>query len=131
MHRPARRYTRDHAWIEPDGELWVVGLTARAIEQLGELSAVHLRVAPDEALAHGQCFAAVESVKAEVELHAPLSGAVVRVNHELELHPERLSDDCYGEGWMIALRPSDAAELATLLDAEAYSELLKTAAHRV
>ena len=49
------------------------------------------------------------------------------MNGGLDLHPERISDDCYGEGWMIALRPPDLTEFGTLLDALAYSELLKTA----
>ncbi|HEY8379501.1 MAG TPA: glycine cleavage system protein H [Nannocystis sp.] len=123
-----RRYARNHVWAELDGDSnIVVGLSARAIEQLGRITDFSLRVQPGAELGPGECFAVVESDKAEVELFTPVSGAVVRVNSELDFQPERISDDCYGEGWMIALRPPDLSEYDALLDALAYSELLKTA----
>lgn len=131
MSARIRRYARNHIWAELDGERVLVGLSARAVEQLGEVTAFALRVQPGEELASGQCFAALESAKAEVELFSPLSGAIDSVHESLELHPELLADDCYGEGWMIALRPHDLAEFTALLDAESYSELLKTASHRL
>lgn len=127
---PTRRYARNHVWAELDGELAVIGLSARAIDGLGELSSFTFRVQPGDELAPGQCFAVLESAKAEVELFTPLGGAVDRVHASLEVRPELISDDCYGEGWMLALRPGDPGEHAALLDAVAYSELLKTAAHR-
>lgn len=130
MTAPIRRYARNHIWAELDGERVIVGLSARAVEQLGEVTAFALRVQPGEELAAGQCFASLESAKAEVELFSPLSGAIDSVHESLAVHPELLAEDCYGEGWMIALRPADPAEFTALLDAESYSELLKTASHR-
>lgn len=125
-----RRYARNHVWAELDGDLAVIGLSARAIEGLGELSSFAFRVQPGDELAPGQCFAVLESAKAEVELFTPLGGSVDRVHTALELRPDLIADDCYGEGWMLALRPGDPSEHAGLLDAIAYSELLKTSAHR-
>jgi glycine cleavage system H protein len=121
-----RRYARNHVWAELDGDCVVVGLSTRALEQLGEITDFALRIQPGAELGPGECFAVLESTKAEVELFTPVSGAVVRVHEGLDLHPERINDDCYGEGWMIALRPPDLTEFGALLDAVAYSELLKT-----
>lgn len=124
---PSRRYARNHVWAKLDGERLLIGLSARAIEQLGEITGFTLRARPGEALAVGQCFAALESDKAEVELFTPVGGDVVHVHEGLELHPELIGEDPYGDGWMLELRPADLAEWSALLDAEAYSELLKTA----
>jgi glycine cleavage system H protein len=123
-----RRYARNHVWAELDGDSVLVGLSARALDQIGEITEFSLRVQPGDELAPGQCFAVLESAKAEVELFTPLSGAVVRVHEGLDLSPSLITEDCYGEGWMIAVRPPDLSEYSALLDAEAYSELLKTAA---
>ena len=121
-----RRYARNHVWANLDGERVVIGLSTRAVDQLGEISEFALRVAPGDELAQGQCFAVLESAKAEVELFTPISGLVVSVHEGLDLSPGTINDDCYGEGWMIAVTPPDLGEYSALLDAEAYSELLKT-----
>jgi glycine cleavage system H protein len=121
-----RRYARNHVWAELDGDCILVGLSARALEQLGEITDFSLRVQPGSELGPGQCFAVLESAKAEIELYTPLSGSVERVHEDLDLHPEQITDDCYGAGWMIALKPPDLVEFGALLDAVAYSELLKT-----
>lgn len=125
-----RRYSRHHVWAEPDGDLLVLGLSARALEGLGEISSFSFRVRPGDELEAGACFGALESAKAEVELFTPIGGTVTRVHETLEVCPDPIEGDCYGEGWMLALRPHDPAELAALLDAEAYSELLKTGSLR-
>lgn len=125
-----RRYSRHHVWADPDGDLLVLGLSARALEGLGEISSFSFRVRPGDEIATGGCFGAIESAKAEVELFTPIGGAVTRVHESLELRPELIEGDCYGEGWMLAIRPHDPAELASMLDAEAYSELLKAGSLR-
>ena len=127
---PNRRYARNHVWARLDGDAVLIGLSARALEQLGEITGFSLRARPGDELAGGQCFAALESDKAEVELFTPVGGAVVRVHEALELRPEVIGDDCYGDGWMLELRPGDLGEWNSLLDPVAYSELLKTATHR-
>lgn len=126
---PNRRYARNHVWARLDGEQIVIGLSARAVEQLGAITGFTLRARPGDELSGGECFAALESDKAEVELFTPVGGEVVRVHESLELRPDEIGDDCYGDGWMLAVRPADLTEWSALLDPVAYSELLKTSTH--
>jgi glycine cleavage system H protein len=124
-----RRYTKDHEWAKEDGTHLLVGITAFAVEQLGDITLVNIDVKAGDTLAAGKAFGTIESVKTLSDLFAPVSGKVVRVNAALQDKPELVNEDCYGAAWMIEVLPSDASELRTLLDAAAYGELLKTAAH--
>jgi glycine cleavage system H protein len=113
------RYTREHEWARRKGALVVVGVTAFAQEQLGDV--VYLEL-PDvgDVVKKGESFGVVESTKAVSELFAPISGKVVEVNDPLSDAPETVNDDPYEEGWMIAIEPSDPRELEALMDAKAY-----------
>jgi len=127
--RADRRYTKDHEWAKEDDGVVLVGITAYAVDQLGDITLVNVDVKPGDTLTAGKAFGTIESVKTLSDLFAPVSGRVERVNAELESRPELVNDDCYGKAWMIAVTPSDKSELEPLLDAKAYTELLKTAAH--
>ncbi|MDI3282447.1 glycine cleavage system protein GcvH [Polyangium sp. 15x6] len=128
--RSDRRYTNDHEWAKEDGNVVRVGITAYAIDQLGDITLVNLDVKPGETITRGKAFGTIESVKTLSDLFAPLSGKVVEVNTALETRPELVNDDCYDRAWMIAVEPSDRSELDGLLDVTAYTELLKkTAGH--
>lgn len=120
------RYTKDHEWARLDGDLIVVGVTAHAVEQLGDITMVSLPN-PGTELAAGESFGDIDSVKAVSELFAPLSGAVVECNEVLEDAPETVNEDPYGEGWLLKLKAGDPAELETLLDADAYAKLVADA----
>lgn len=123
-----RRYSRDHSWAERrDGALWV-GLTAHAIERLGRLTQLLLSATPGQQLPAGGVFGSLESDKTVIELYTPVGGRVLAINEALMRAPARLQDDCYQEGWLLRLEPGDAAEFLGLLDASAYSLLLKTRA---
>lgn len=123
-----RRYSRDHSWAERrDGALWV-GLTAHAIERLGRLTQLLLSATPGQQLPAGGVFGSLESDKTVIELYTPVGGRVLAINEALMRAPARLQDDCYQEGWLLRLEPGDAAEFLVLLDASAYSLLLKTRA---
>lgn len=124
-----RRYTKDHEWAKPEDGKIRVGITAFAVDQLGDITLVNLDVKPGDTLTVGKAFGTIESVKTLSDLFAPLSGKVERVNPDLESRPELVNDDCYEKAWMIEIVPSDAKELDGLLDAEAYTSFLKTAAH--
>ena len=124
-----RRYTKDHEWAKREGGEVRVGITAFAVDQLGDITLVNIDVKPGDTLTAGKAFGTIESVKTLSDLFAPLSGKVASVNAALEGAPELVNDDCWEKAWMIAIEPSDAAELDTLLDAAAYEEVLKTAAH--
>ena len=127
--RGDRRYTKDHEWAKEDGGEVLVGITAFAVDQLGDITLVNLDVKPGETLIAGKAFGTIESVKTLSDLFAPISGKIVRVNGALEDKPELVNEDCYDKAWMIAIAPSDASELGKLLEHGAYAELLKTAAH--
>ncbi len=117
------RYTKDHEWARREGDLVVVGITAHAVEQLGDITLVTLPPAGTKVKA-GERFGDVDSVKAVSELFAPIAGEIVATNPELENAPEKVNEEPYAGGWMIKLRPSDPGELDGLLTASAYAALL-------
>jgi glycine cleavage system H protein len=120
------RYTPEHEWVRlVDGQA-VVGITAYAQDQLGDVVYVELP-AIGRQLAAMQPFGVVESVKAASDLYSPLSGTVVAVNDRLLDEPELVNDDPYGDGWMMHLAPASLAELDELMDAAAYEALVNAA----
>ena len=123
------KYTKDHEWARGDGGEVVVGITAFAVEQLGDITLVNLDVKVGDAVTEGKAFGTIESVKTLSDLFAPVSGKVVKINGELESKPELVNDDCYGKGWMVAIAPSDPKALAGLLDDKAYAKVVAEAAH--
>lgn len=116
------RYTTDHEWVRVEGDFATIGITAYAAAQLGDIVFVEL---PElgRALAQAATFGVVESVKAVSDLFAPVSGAVTGTNDALAGRPELVNEDPYGEGWMIRVQLSDAAQLDALLDGPAYDAL--------
>jgi glycine cleavage system H protein len=124
-----RRYTKDHEWAKESGGEVLVGITAFAVDQLGDITLVNLDVQAGDTLTAGKAFGTIESVKTLSDLFAPLSGRVVRVNAELSHRPELVNADCWEEAWMIALAPSDIKELDKLLDPDAYAALLQSPQH--
>ena len=91
------------------------------------MTLVNLDLGAGDAIESGKAFGTVESVKTLADLFAPLSGEVTRVNGKLEDEPELVNDDCYGEGWMVAIKPGDGAAYDGLMDAAAYRKLLDDA----
>jgi glycine cleavage system H protein len=119
------RYTKDHEWARESGGEITVGITAFAVEQLGDITLVNFDVKAGDVVTEGKAFGTIESVKTLSDLFAPVSGKVVRVNAELANKPELVNDDCYGKAWMVVIAPSDAGAFAKLLDPAAYAALLK------
>src|SRR5690606_34445894 len=116
-----RKYTKEHEWAKQDGEKTYVGISAFAVDQLGDITLVGLDVGVGDEVTAGKAFGTLESVKTLSDLYAPLSGRVVSVNEALENEPELINEDPWEKGWMIAIEPSDlAGEEAGLLDAAAY-----------
>ena len=116
------KYTKEHEWIRINGETGQVGITDYAQKQLGDVVYIEL---PDvgRMFKQGDQFGSIESVKAVSDLYCPASGKVVEVNTDLADHPEAVNRDPLA-AWMIVLRIADANELATLLDAGGYSQLI-------
>ena len=119
------RYTRDHEWVREstDPQIVEVGITDYAQGELGDVVYVEL---PKTGASFGRmdAFGTIEAVKAVSELFAPLAGTVTDVNTALESDPALVNRDPYGDGWMIRLRITRAAEFDQLLDAERYKKLV-------
>ena len=118
------RYSDDHEWLRLEGDLGVVGVTAYAADQLGDIVFVELPVV-GSAFGARQAFGVVESVKAVSDLLAPVAGEVVEINGALADRPELVNSDPYGEGWMVKLRLSEDDGGSGLMDAGAYRELTR------
>ena len=117
------KYHPEHDWARIDAEEATLGITWFAQDALGEL--VHFEPPADGAqVTKDSSYGEVESVKAVSEVIAPLSGEVVEVNWKVVDAPETVNDDPYGAGWLIRIRLGDASEVDSLLDANAYRDLL-------
>jgi glycine cleavage system H protein len=126
---PELRYTKEHEWVRESGGEIAVGITAFAVEQLGDVTLVNLDVKVGDEVGAGKPFGTIESVKTLSDLYAPVAGKVVRINEALASKPELVNEDCYGKAWMIAIVPNDAKAYGALLDATAYAEHVKASAH--
>ena len=118
------RYSVDHEWVGPEGDLARVGLTDYAQDQLGDIVYVELPSVGAH-IAQGAVFATVESVKSVSECFMPLSGEIAAVNGPLSDDPVLLNQSPYGDGWMVMVKPDDPAAVSQLLTAEAYLARLK------
>ncbi len=117
------RYTEDHEWLRiEDGNVAVIGITAYAQDALGDLVFVELPEVGRK-LDKGEDFAVVESVKTAAEIYSPVSGEVVAVNDNLSTDPELIKKSIE-EGWIAKIRIDDDAQLASLMDEEAYNKFV-------
>lgn len=124
MNTPSNlKYTKDHEWINVDGDIATVGITDFAQSELGDIVYVEVETL-DETLNKDEVFGTVEAVKTVSDLFIPLSGEVIGFNESLESEPEKVNSDPYGEGWMIKIKISNPEEINQLLDAESYKELI-------
>lgn len=124
MNVPANlKYTKEHEWVRVDGDVATIGVTDYAQGELGDIVFVEL---PDVGSAVTQMgrFGTVEAVKAVSDLFSPLSGQVTEINKALDGDPMVVNRDPYGEGWMIKVKVASAAEVAGLLSADSYKQLL-------
>lgn len=118
------KYTKTHEWVLMRGEIAVVGITDFAQQELTDVVYVELPSVGKEVKAGEDC-AVVESVKAAVDIYAPLSGKIVGVNEKLSDEPQLLNSDPYGEGWVFEMQPSDMSELDALMDAQQYQKTVE------
>ncbi len=124
MSIPAElKYTKDHEWVRVEGNTAVVGITAFAQGELGDIVYVEVETEGED-LGKEEIFGTVEAVKTVSDLYMPLSGKIVEFNAALEANPELVNSDPYGEGWMIKIEFSDAAELDGLLSAADYEGVI-------
>jgi glycine cleavage system H protein len=117
------KFTKDHEWVRMDGDVAVIGITAHAAEQLGDVVFVEL---PDtgKSFGSGDDMAVVESVKAASDVYAPISGEIVEVNNDIVDAPEKVNEAPDDAAWFVKLKPSDPSELDALMDEAAYKDFI-------
>jgi len=118
------KYHPEHDWARIEGDSATFGITWFAQDQLGEVVFVELPQV-GATVAANSSYAEIESVKAVSDVFAPLSGEVTEVNEALQDSPETLNDDPYDGGWIAKVRLSDASEVDSLLEVDAYKKLLE------
>jgi glycine cleavage system H protein len=117
------RYSAEHEWLAVDGKTGTVGITAFAVEQIGDIVFVELP-AIGSTVEATKAFGVIESVKAVSELFAPASGKVVETNATLADAPETVAKDCYGAGWLIKIELSNPNDVNALKDAAGYRAMI-------
>ena len=116
-----RRYTVEHEWVKMDGDLAVVGITSFAQDQLGDVVYVELPKVGDRVEAM-KPFGVIESVKTASDLFAPVSGTIEAVNPQITDEPQLVNDAPYEGGWLIKVKPDNAADVDNLLTADQYAD---------
>jgi glycine cleavage system H protein len=117
------KYTKDHEWVKLEGNVATVGITAFAQSELGDIVYVEVETV-GKALATHEIFGTVEAVKTVSDLYLPVAGTITELNPALAANPELVNTDPYGEGWMVKLTVKDTAEVAALMDAGAYQQMV-------
>lgn len=117
------RYSKDHEWISATAGSARVGVTAFAIEQLGDVVHVELPTAGDSFEA-GASFGTIESTKTVSDLYMPLACTIVDVNREVESKPEMIQLSPYEKGWLVKVTVKQGVDTSALLDADAYKSHL-------
>lgn len=117
------QYTEEHEWLRAEGDVFVVGITAHATEQLGDLVFVELPEVGTE-VAKDDEIVVIESVKAASDILAPIDGEITEVNEALAATPELANTDAIGDGWFFKIKASDPSQLEGLMDEAAYKKFI-------
>ena len=118
------RYLDTHEYVRLEGEIATIGITAFAVDQLGDIVFLEIPEIGD-AIIKGDSFGTIESVKAVEDLNSPVTGTVIERNEALIESPEQLAEDPYGEGWLLKLRVNDLEDIDDTLTALEYSSQLE------
>ncbi len=114
------RYLDTHEYVRLEGEIATIGITAFAVDQLGDIVFLELPEIGD-AITKGDSFGTVESVKAVEDLNAPVTGTVIERNDAMIDSPDQVAEDPYGEGWLMKIRVNDLSEIEDAMTASEYS----------
>lgn len=118
------KYTKEHEWIRDNGDgTATVGVTDFAQSELGDIVFVEIEPEGFE-FEQDEVFGTVEAVKTVSELFAPVAGEILEINEQLEMEPELVNDDPYGDGWMVKITMSDESQLNDLMSSEEYQEIV-------
>ena len=125
MHFPTElKYTKDHEWLKIEDSVAFIGITEFAQSELGDIVFLDLDTV-GETLDKEEVFGSIEAVKTVSDLFMPVSGEVLEYNKLLDDNPELINSDPYGDGWIVKINVIDTNELSTLLDADAYQDLVE------
>ncbi|WP_341737389.1 glycine cleavage system protein GcvH [Microcoleus sp. CAWBG640] len=118
------KYLDTHEYIRLEGEIATIGISAFAVDQLGDIVFLEL---PEvgETLEKGEAFGTVESVKAVEDLKAPVTGTVIERNDAIVESPENLAEDAYGAGWLLKVRVDNPSEVDEALSVEEYRQMVE------
>ena len=117
-------YTKEHEWVRVAEENAIIGITDFAQSQLGDIIFLELPDVADKIIA-GEPFGEIEAVKTVSELYAPVDGTVIEVNSKLEDFPEKVNQDCYGDGWIIKIKPENKIDKENLLNHKQYTKIIE------
>ena len=117
------KYTKDHEWIKTEGDEAVVGITAFASKELGDIVFIEVET-EGETLDKKEAFGTIEAVKTVSDMYMPVAGEILEFNPTLESSPDVVNKDPYGEGWFVKVRLTNPDEVNELLDAAQYKELI-------
>jgi glycine cleavage system H protein len=118
------KYTKEHEWIKlVDGNTALVGITDFAQKELGDIVYVDIP-AIGKSLNADEVFGTVEAVKTVSDLFLPVAATILEINDQLEKRPELVNTDPYGEGWMVKISLNNSTDINSLMDAEAYENLV-------
>jgi len=117
------KYTKDHEWLKVEGNEAFIGITDFAQRELGDIVYIDINTVGDE-VSKDEVFGTVEAVKTVSDLFMPVTATVLEVNAALNDNPELVNSDPYGQGWMVKVTVSNAADINGLLDADAYKALV-------
>lgn len=118
------KFSKDHEWIKPEGDVATVGITDYAQKELGDVVYVELPSIGNK-VKKGDACSNIESVKAVSDIYSPISGEIIDVNTALEDKPENINQDPYGQGWIFKIKIENNQELDELLDNKQYNEFIK------
>uniref|UniRef100_A0A7C4GCP6 Glycine cleavage system H protein n=1 Tax=candidate division WOR-3 bacterium TaxID=2052148 RepID=A0A7C4GCP6_UNCW3 len=122
------KYTKTHEWVKVEGNLAITGITDFAQQELSDIVYVEVAALGREVKA-GDTVGTIEAVKAVADLYAPVSGRVIAVNEAVSAAPDTVNKDPYGAGWLTRIEFTNQDELAGLMDASEYAELVRKSAH--
>ena len=117
------KYTTDHEWVRLEGDTATIGISDHAQSELGDIVYVEVETV-GETIEANDIFGTVEAVKTTSELYMPITGEVLEFNEKLTDEPELINTDPYGDGWIVKVKVANIADVASLLDADAYQSEL-------
>ena len=117
------KYTTDHEWVRLEGDTATIGISDHAQSELGDIVYVEVETV-GETIEANDIFGTVEAVKTTSELYMPITGEVLEFNEKLTDEPELINTDPYGDGWIVKVKVANIADMASLLDADAYQSEL-------